>query len=242
MTDTVDCPISRETRMDSLGTADVKHIPVSQAMREYIVASCTPPDPAVAMLAERTLAAGEAAGMAVPVEQAGLLTILTKLVGATVAVDVGTFTGLSALALAAGLSPGGKVISCDVSDQWAALALEHWKRADLADRIEFRLGPASRTLRELPPESVDVIFIDADKMNYLKYHELAVPLLRAGGLLLADNVLLDGYVLDPGLARTALARRSAEVLRSFNAALAADSRLETVMLPLADGLTVARKR
>lgn len=223
------------------GVAEVKHVPVNQAMRDYLVRSCTPPDEAVRALAERTASVGDAAGMAVPVEQMALLTILAKLTAATSVVDVGTFTGLSALALARGLSPGGRVITCDVTDRWADLAREHWAAGGVADRIEFRRGPAARTLAGLAPGSVDLVFVDADKMNYPKYHELAVPALRQGGLLLADNVLLDGYVLDPDLADTTLARRCAQTLRTFNATLAADDRLETVMLPIADGLTIARK-
>jgi caffeoyl-CoA O-methyltransferase len=211
-------------------------------MRDYLVSSCTPPDPVLSQLADRTASVGDAAGMAVPIEQVALLTILAKLVSAKTAVDVGTFTGLSALALARGLAPGGRVITCDVTDQWTGLARDHWQRAGVADRIEFRRSPAGRVLRELDEGSADIIFIDADKMNYLTYHELAVPLLRPGGLLLADNVLLDGYVLDPELADTTLARRCAEVMRSFNARMAADDRLETVMLPIADGLTIARRR
>jgi caffeoyl-CoA O-methyltransferase len=222
--------------------ADVKHVPVNRAMRGYLVMSCSPPDPPVSMLADRTASLGDVAGMAVPIEQVTLLTILTKLVSAKTAVDVGTFTGLSALALARGLAPGGRVITCDVTDQWAELARDAWQQAGVADRIDFRLGPAGRILRELNEGSADIIFIDADKMNYLKYHEMAVPLLRPGGLLLADNVLLDGYVLDPELATAALERRSAQVMRAFNATLAADDRLETVMLPIADGLTIARRR
>lgn len=222
--------------------ADVKHVPVNRAMRDYLVMSCSPPDPTVSMLAGRTASLGDVGGMAVPIEQVTLLTILAKLVSAKTAVDVGTFTGLSALALARGLAPGGRVITCDVTDRWAELARDAWQQAGVADRIDFRLGPAGRILRALNEGSADIIFIDADKMNYLKYHEIAVPLLRPGGLLLADNVLLDGYVLDPELAAAGLERRSAQVMRGFNATLAADDRLETVMLPIADGLTIARRR
>ncbi|WP_426502247.1 O-methyltransferase [Dactylosporangium sp. McL0621] len=227
--------------MGTPGFAEVKHVPVNQAMRDYLVRSCSPPDPAVRGLAESTAKVGDAAGMAVPLEQVALLTVLTKLVSARCAVDVGTFTGLSALAMARGLVPGGRVISCDVTDRWIGLAREHWRHAGVEDRIDFRLGPAGRTLRTLEPASADIVFVDADKMNYPTYLELAVPVLRPGGLLLADNVLLDGYVLDPELADAGLARRSAQALRTFNATLAADERLETVMLPIADGLTIARK-
>ncbi|BCB74056.1 class I SAM-dependent methyltransferase [Phytohabitans flavus] len=222
--------------------AEVKHVPVNQAMRDYLVRSSTPPDPVLSKLAERTASIGEAAGMMVPLEQAALLTLLTRLLGVRTAVDVGTFTGLSALAIAGGLAPGGRVISCDVSDAWLDLAREHWESAGVADRIEFRRGAAHHTLAELAPGTVDLVFVDADKMNYPKYHRLAVPLLRPGGLLLVDNVLLDGYVLDPELAAPGLPRRCAETLRAFNAMLAADDRLDAVMLPIADGLTIARKR
>ncbi|SDI18820.1 O-methyltransferase [Nonomuraea jiangxiensis] len=228
--------------MTSLGSAEVKHVPINQAMRGYLLRSCTPPDPVVSSLVQRTLTVGAASGMMVPVEQSTLLTLLAKLASATMIVDVGTFTGLSALALARGLAPGGKVITCDVTDTWFDLAKEHWEQAGVADRIEFRLGPAGKTLSELPQGEADLIFLDADKMNYVSYYQLAVPLLRGGGLLLADNVLLDGYVMDPELAENTLMRRCAETMRTFNAALATDDRLETVMLPVADGFTIARKK
>ena len=228
--------------MGGPGLADVKHVPVNQAVRDYLVRSSTPADPAVSGLVARTAAVGDAAGMMVPVEQAALLTLLARLLPATIAVDIGTFTGLSALALARGLTPGGRVITCDVTDRWVDIAREHWERAGVADRVEFRLGPAGRTLRELAGGAVDIVFVDADKMNYPTYYRLAVPLLRPGGLLVVDNVLLDGYVLDPELAEAGLPRRCAETLRAFNAALAADDRLDTVMLPIADGLTIARKK
>ncbi|WP_246001888.1 O-methyltransferase [Allorhizocola rhizosphaerae] len=216
---------------------------MSQALRGYLLRSCTPPDEVVQSLIAYTAAAGDQAGMMVPFEQASLLTMLARLARATVAVDVGTFTGLSALALARGLPAGGRVITCDVTDAWLGIAHEHWQRAAVADRIEFRLGPARRVLGELGGEPVaDIVFIDADKMNYPRYCELAVPLLRPGGLLILDNVLLDGYVIDPELADDGLMRSCARVMREVNLALAADERLDTVMLPIADGVTLARRR
>ncbi|MFV2174371.1 O-methyltransferase [Actinomadura sp. LOL_016] len=221
---------------------DVKHVPVDRATREYLLRSCSQVDPVVRDLAERTAEVGDAAGMMVPVEQAALLTLLTRLVSASSVVDVGTFTGLSALSFARGLAPGGSVVTCDVTDEWLGLAREHWRRAGVADRIEFRLGAAARTLTDLGAGTADLVFLDADKMNYPRYLGLAVPLLRPGGLLVADNVLLDGSVLDPAGAPAGLPRRAAERMREFNAALAADDRLEAVMLPIADGMTIARKR
>ncbi len=220
----------------------VKHVPVNQAVRDYLVRCGTAPSPAIESLVEATAAVGDAAGMMVPVEQAALLTLLTRLLAARAAVDVGTFTGLSALAIACGIQPGGRVITCDVTDTWLGLARAHWEKAGVADRIDFRLGAAARTLSTLEPESIDLVFIDADKMNYPTYHRLAVPALRPGGLMLVDNVLLDGYVLDPHLAEPGLPRRAAETMRAFNTAVAADDRLEVMMLPIADGLTIALKK
>lgn len=228
--------------MSNPGFAETKHLLVDQILGDYLISSSTPPDAVVASLVDRTAAVGEAAGMMATAQQATLLTMLARLLNATTVVDIGTFTGLSALALARGLSPGGRVVTCDVTDQWAELAREHWELAGVADRIEFRRGAATRALRDLAGTAVDLVFVDADKMNYPKYYELAVPLLRRGGLLVADNVLLDGHVLDPELAPPGLARRCAETMRSFNATLASDERLDVVMLPLADGLTVAMKR
>nr|WP_092381812.1 class I SAM-dependent methyltransferase [Micromonospora phaseoli] len=226
-----------------MGGGNAKHVPVNQVLREYLLASTSAPDATVRDLARATAELGEVAGMMVPVEQVALLTLLTRLVHARTVIDVGTFTGLSALAFARGVAPGGTVVTCDNSDRWLELARAHWQRAGVADRIDFRLGPAARTLRAMPERAaVDIVFVDADKLNYPTYYELVVPLLRPGGLLLLDNVLLDGFVTAPDLAADPLQRRCAAVLREVNAAVAADDRLEAVMLPIADGLTVARRR
>jgi caffeoyl-CoA O-methyltransferase len=222
---------------------ELKHLPISPAMREYIVCSGSPVDPVVQSLAEQTAAVGELAVMMVPEEQAALLTLLAKTARARLVLDVGTFTGLSALAFARGLAPGGRVVTCDIADTWLDTARGHWEKAGVAERIDFRLGPAEDTLRTLPADTrVDLAFLDADKHNYGRYAELILPLLRPGGLLLVDNVLFNGYVLDPECAPEGLLRDSARALRSFNAALAADPRVEAVMLPIADGLTIARKK
>lgn len=208
----------------------------------YIQRAGSPPPQALVSLATLTAELGDVAGMMVPLNQAALLTLLTRMVGARTVVDVGTFTGVSALALATGLSPGGRVITCDVSTQWLDLARSHWQAAGVADRIEFRRGPAARSLASLPPGGVDLVFLDADKVSYPKYHRAVVPLLRPGGLLIADNVLLDGYVVDPASAPPGLFRAAAAAMHAFNVAVAADDRLEAVLLPLADGLTIARRR
>lgn len=214
-----------------------------EALSRYIVQSCTAPDPVVASLVERTAQVGELFEMMTPVEQAGLLSLLAQGMSARRIVDVGTFTGMSALFFARALAPGGRVITCDVTEEWLPIARQHWERAGVADRIEFRLGPAWKTLVSLPrTEPVDIVFVDADKMSYPRYYQAAVPLLRPGGLLILDNTLLKGTVLDPDAVADEMPRMAAKTMREVNAAVARDKRLDAVMLPIADGVTIARKR
>ena len=221
----------------------MKHLPVTPALREYLLRCATPHDPVLASLYEETAALGDIAVMALPIEEAALLTLLTRLLAATTAVDIGTFTGLSALAMAYGLAPGGRVITCDVTDRWAGTAREHWERAGVSDRIDLRVAPADEVLDGLSAGTVvDIAFLDADKEGYCRWYRRLVPMLRPGGLLIADNVFLGGYVLAPELAAEGVERRSAEALRAFNAMVAADERVEALPLPIADGLTIARKR
>jgi predicted O-methyltransferase YrrM len=228
--------------MSSHRYGDIKHVPVNPALREYMLRSTTT-DPVIEKLADRTAELGDLAVMLVPTEQAALLTVLTLLTRARTAVDIGTFTGASALAMARGLAPDGRVITCDITGKWLDIAVEHWRRAAVADRIDFRLGPAAQTLATLAGgPSVDIAFLDADKESYAQYHQLLVPLLRPGGLLVVDNVFFNGYVLDPTLAAEGIERTAATALRSYNAILAADDRLVTVMLPVSDGLTIAYKK
>jgi predicted O-methyltransferase YrrM len=216
---------------------------VDEEMSGYIVQSCTPPDAVISSLVERTVQVGELYEMMTPVEQAGFLTLIAQAISPRTVVDVGTFTGLSALCFARGLASGGRVITCDVTEEWVDIAREHWKLAGVDDRIEFRLGPAWKTLNELASgEKADIVFIDADKLSYPRYYQAAVPLLRPGGFLILDNVLLHGTVLHPELIEDEMHRRAAETMRSVNAKLAADDRLDTVMLPIADGVTLARKK
>jgi caffeoyl-CoA O-methyltransferase len=152
-------------------------------------------------------------------------------------VEVGTFTGYSSLCIARALVPGGRLLCCDVSEEWTAIARAAWVEAGVDDRIELRLGPALDTLRALPPdEPLDLAFVDADKGGYAAYLDELVPRLRPGGLLLVDNTLWSGQVVDPS-------DRSDDVvaIRAVNDMLAADDRLTTVLLPVADGLTLAVK-
>jgi caffeoyl-CoA O-methyltransferase len=215
-----------------------KSFHLSAELHAYLVEHGTPPDPVQRWLIERTKQLGEISIMQIAPEQGALLTLLTSLAGAQLAIEVGTFTGYSALCIARGLQPGGRLICCDVSEEWTTIARQAWTRAGVDDRIDLRLGAAIDTLRDLPPEAaVDFAFIDADKGSYVDYYEALVPRLRVGGLLLADNVLWFGRVVDPSATDP-----DTEAIRCFNDHVRDDPRTEVVMLPVGDGLTIARRR
>jgi caffeoyl-CoA O-methyltransferase len=185
-----------------------------------------------------TAALGDAAGMQIGEDQGQLLTMLTRLVGAQRAIELGTFTGYSSLCIARGLADGGSLLCCDVSEEWTAIARRAWAAAGLADRIELRIAPALDTLRSLPEKAeMDLVFIDADKPGYVDYWAELVPRIRPGGLLLADNVLWSGRITDPEVDD-----RNTAALRAFNDVVAADDRVEVVVLTAFDGLTIARRR
>jgi caffeoyl-CoA O-methyltransferase len=160
--------------------------------------------------------------------------------GATRALEIGTFTGYSALAVARGLGPGGRLLCCDVSQEWTSIARQAWQEAGVADRIELRVGPGLETLRALPPgEQFDFAFIDADKTGYAQYYEEVLTRLRPGGLMLLDNTLQGGYVVGD-LADDA---HDADVtaIRSLNDAIAADPRVKVVLIPIGDGVSFVQK-
>jgi caffeoyl-CoA O-methyltransferase len=204
----------------------------------YLVAHCTERDGVLAALAEETERLGTLSLMQVAPEQGAFLTLLARVIGARLAVEVGTFTGYSALCLARGLSDDGRLLCCDVNEEWTAIARRYWKEAGVAHKIELRLGPALDTLRNLPRETqFDIGFIDADKLNYRNYYEEVLVRLRPNGLVLFDNVLWMGQVVE-----AAAADENTLSMRQLNDFLATDRRVETVMLPIADGLTLARKR
>jgi caffeoyl-CoA O-methyltransferase len=216
----------------------VKSVLVTRAVHTYAVEHGSPPDEIQRSLIDVTAELGSAAGMQISPEQGAFMTILTKIVGVQFAVEVGTFTGYSALSIARGLAEGGRLLCCDVSEEWTAIAREHWARAGVADRIDLRIAPAIDTLRALPADpAIDLAFIDADKPSYPDYYEEIVPRLRPGGVLLLDNVLWSGKVADP-----AQTDADTMAIRAVNDRVAADDRVEAVMLPIADGLTIARKR
>ena len=203
----------------------------------YLLAQSEPPTAVQRELIERTHALGASAEMQIPHEQAVLLTLLVRLTGATSIVEVGTYTGYSTLALATGLPPAGRVITCDLSSEWTAIAREAWQAAGVSDRIDLRIGPAADTLRALPESpDIDLVFIDADKVGYAEYWDLLVPRVRPGGLLLVDNVLYYGEVVD------AAPSTNGKAIDAFNDLVRADERVESVLLPIADGLTIARKK
>jgi caffeoyl-CoA O-methyltransferase len=207
-------------------------------LQAYVVANGSAPDDLVTDLITETRAALPGrSGMQIAPEQAAFLTMITKIQRVRHAVEVGTFTGLSSIAIARGLVPGGRLICCDVSEEFTAVARRYWKRAGLDDRIELRLGPAADTLAAMPEEPhIDLAFIDADKTGYPAYWNAIVPRLVPGGLVLVDNALWDGQVVD------AHPDRSTQAIIDFNAMVLADARVESMLLPLADGVTLARKR
>jgi len=215
-----------------------KFLSLTPAVYEYLVAHSAPPDDVLRDLAAETAALGPVSVMQVAVEQGAFLTLLARLMGARRIVEVGTFTGYSAICLARGLADGGRLLCCDVSAEWTAIARRYWERAGLADRIELHLGPGLDTLRALPSTAeIDLAFIDADKSGYLGYYEELLPRLRPNGLLIFDNVLWSGLVAD-----AATTDDQTLALRALNDHVAADPRVETVMLSVADGLLLARKR
>ena len=158
------------------------------------------------------------------------------MLGAKRCIEVGTFTGYSALAVALALPPRGKIICCDVSAQWTAIGRRYWKKAGVERKIDLRLGPALETLEALRGK-FDFAFIDADKPNYWRYYERCLQLLRKGGLVAVDNTLWGGSVIDPQKQS-----ESTVALRQFNKRLAKDARVHTALLPIGDGLTLAVKR
>lgn len=211
---------------------------VSPEIHAYLVAHGTPLDAVQQALIEETRALGGVSMMQIAPEQGAFMTLLARAVGARSAIEVGTFTGYSALCIARGLPDDGRLLCCDVSEEWTSIGRRHWARAGVAEKIELRIGPAADTLRALPEaESFDLGFIDADKESYLLYFEEILKRLRPNGLLLVDNVLWFGNVANPE-AKDA----STIAIRAFNAAVAKDPRVECVMLPVSDGLTILRKR
>ncbi|HVM79490.1 MAG TPA: class I SAM-dependent methyltransferase [Stellaceae bacterium] len=179
--------------------------------------------------------------MQIGADQGAFMALLVRLMGARRCLEIGTFTGYSALTVASALPPDGKLIACDVSEEWTSIGRRYWREAGLESRIDLRLGPAAQTLRGLldggEAGRFDFAFIDADKSNYDTYYELCLQLLRQNGLIAVDNVLWSGSVLDEK-------KQDADTvaLRAINLKIRDDARVESVLLTVGDGLTLARKR
>jgi caffeoyl-CoA O-methyltransferase len=212
---------------------------LSPELHDYLVAHSGQPDQVLTDLAAETASSfPDAAGMQIGPEQGTFMTLLTQLSGARNALEIGTFTGYSSICIARGLADGGDLICCDVSDEWTSVARRYWAAAGLAGTIELRLGPAAATLAAMPADQAfDLAFIDADKTGYVTYWDAVVPRIRHGGVILVDNTLSHGRVVEP-------ADTSANVqgIRDFNDHASGDDRVELVLLPVGDGLTLARKK
>ncbi len=169
-------------------------------------------------------------------DQAAMMQVLVRAIGAKRCLEIGTFTGYSALAVALALPPGGKIVCCDVSEEWTSIARKYWKTAGVERKIDLRLAPALDTLKKLKG-TFDFAFIDADKANYQAYFERCLKLVRRGGLIAIDNTLWHGSVVDPR-------DRSVDTraIRAFNRRLKRDRRVDIALVPIGDGLTLAWKR
>lgn len=215
-----------------------KGIGLSVPLHAYLVAHGTPPDALQQRLIEETRALGGIAAMQIAPEQGAFMTLLARIMGAKRAVEIGTFTGYSALCIARGLPEDGSLLCLDTSEEWTQIAQRYWREAGVEGRIALRLGPAQESLLALPEaEQFDLAFVDADKTGYPGYLEALLPRLRPGGVILVDNVLWLGRVADDSAQD-----EHTRAIRDFNTRAAADPRVECVMLPIADGLTLLRKR
>jgi caffeoyl-CoA O-methyltransferase len=207
----------------------------TDALLDYLARVGARPDAVLERVRQET-ATMPRAGMQVAPEQGALLELLARLVGASRILEVGTFTGYSAISLARGLRPGGELLCLEVDEEYAAIARRNLDDAGVGDRAEIRVGPAADALRAMPEEPVfDLAFIDADKTGYPEYYELVLPRVRAGGLILLDNMLQHGRVLDPDT-------ESARVIDRLNRTIHDDERVDMALVLVADGVTFVRKR
>lgn len=213
--------------------------PLDEELYQYWLTMLPPEPPQLRALREAT-AGLPGAGMQIAPEQGAFMSWLLRLTGARNCIEIGVFTGYSALACALALPPGGRLLALDISNSWLPLAQEHWQRAGVADRIDFRHGPARETLRQLLDEGAattfDFMFVDADKTGYAEYLRLGLELLRPGGVMAFDNVFWDGRVASPGVDDP-----DTRALRQIALLLRKEGRLDLTVLPVGDGLALARK-
>ena len=215
-----------------------KFTALDEDLHRYLVEHGSRQDDVLARLAEETAELGDISVMQIAPDQGAFMTLVVRAIGARRALELGTFTGYSSICIARGLPDDGRLVTCDLNDDWTEIARRYFREAGVADRIELRLGPALDTLRTLPPdERFDVAFIDADKQTYPAYYEEVLPRLRTGGLIMLDNVLRGGDVLDAGDDSPSNA-----AMRALNERLATDDRIDVAMIGVADGITLALKR
>ncbi len=214
-----------------------KSLALPDDLYEYVLAHGTPRDPALLEVERSTAALGGIAAMQTSPDESALLELLVALARPELALEVGTFTGYGAIRIARGLPPGGRLVCCELDPGYAETARANVDAAGVGDHVEIRVGPALETLRALPAgPAVGFAYLDADKRGYPGYYDELVPRLVPGGLLVIDNVLLGGRVLDPGDDEAALA------VAGLNDRIPDDDRVDAVMLAIADGVTIARRR
>lgn len=216
-------------------------IQVDDTLYDYIVSISVREAEILRKLREETTRLGGMARMQISPEQGQFMALLVELTGAKRMLEVGTFTGYSTLACATALPPDGELVACDMSKEWTDIAQRYWNEAGVSDKIQLRLGPAAETLQALldagQANTFDLMFIDADKVNYDTYYELGLKLVRPGGLILIDNVLWHGSVADPSVQD-----EDTNAIRALNKKLHTDNRITLSLVPISDGLTLARRR
>ena len=217
-----------------------KYVALNDVLYEYMVAQrSNADDPVLEALRAETENLGEISRMSISPEQASLMTLLVSLIGAKWAVEVGTFTGTSSISIARGLAPGGKLFCFDQDFKWTTIARRYWMRAGVQDKIDLRLGDARALLAHFrPPAPIDFVFIDADKESYDVYYEMLLPHVRTGGLIIFDNMLRGGQLIDPVEKHTP----TNQIIDRLNYKLAIDKRVQSVLIPVADGLYLCRKQ
>jgi caffeoyl-CoA O-methyltransferase len=215
-----------------------KFTPLTDELHAYMVEHGARQDEVLRRVQEETALMGDIAVMQIAPDQGAFMTLLARLTETREAIELGTFTGYSAICIARGLASGGRLIACELSEEFAEIAAGNLAAAGVADRVEIRIGAALETLRSLPErEAFDLGFIDADKENYSAYYEEVLARTRPGGLIVVDNVLAAGRVIDPGNDQEQVI-----AIRALNDRIAADERVDAAMVGIADGLMLARKR
>jgi caffeoyl-CoA O-methyltransferase len=217
-----------------------RSISLTDSLYEYLLSVSLRESSLLRRLREETAVLPNARMQIAP-EQGQFMALLVRLIGARRCLEVGVFTGYSSLAVALALPDDGRIVACDVSEEWTSVARRYWAEVGVAHKIDLRLAPALETLQRLRAAgeagTFDFAFLDADKENYLRYYELVLELVRPGGLIVADNTLWSGRVADPANSEAATVE-----LRRFNERLLADDRVDLSVVPIGDGLTLARKR